>query len=147
MRHYPVPKSLGELSSQQVQPPQWDTYGTPENVKHFQTLALALCPPTSRLVHHCDNLWTLGALQTFSKEWIKVIVLISVFTLNHSRCKGRLYSALGLKHSVICHLFSLLTQTNRQNSAHCIFRRYFKYQRPFLLSTYLIILSTIKPIY
>lgn len=59
---------LRAFDPQQVQPPQWDIYDTPENIKHFLTQRLTLYLPMSQLVHHRDNAWTFNALQTFSKE-------------------------------------------------------------------------------
>lgn len=60
-------KCLRALGSQQTQPPQWDTHDTPENVKLFQSRAIALYPPVSQLAPHHDILWTFNALQTFPK--------------------------------------------------------------------------------
>lgn len=49
------------------------------------------------------------SIKSRSLYW-HLFLVCSIFI--HSRCEGRLYKVFILNHSVTCHLFNLLTETN-----------------------------------
>lgn len=144
MKCWPVPKSISEHWIPSRSSPLSETFTTHQEIsntfrlRHLRFILLRvdwfLFMTTGELLMLYKHS---PSIKSRSLYW-HLFLFYSVFI--HSRCEGTLYKGFILNHSVTCHLFNLLTETNWWNTARNLLNIHFKIRwfSSYIIRTYVI---------